>query len=505
MTHHMPGKLTIFAWFFLIAIIACEDSVAATLLAGVAKVDVTDREAGPVNDPLYVKALVLKNDSTTIVVATVDAVAIGEIGPIRNDYLETIRKQITEELGIPALNVLVNASHCHGIVCKDVDKRTVEAVKRASATLAPVTLGVGKGTENRIMENRRLRLKSGAEADIRHAYSLSPNEEVAAVGPVDPEIGIVRLDRLDGSTLALVYHFACHPIEGIPSGGNSADFCGFASKAIEESFDDDTMALFLQGCAGDVHPVLYKDVNRPRDAEPLGNLLALSTMRVARAIKTREDSRLQILHEVIELPIADLTPRIYALEAELDSLVNSLKGTSLNLETFLPLVVKYSLSDEFPSGESHRYLHDTLIGKDDWKRHDAINRQNLKQYVQNIHTMEQITRVQTNLALLRRHQTRNADAAKRVLQVEVLGVRIGECAIVTFPGEPVVEVGLNIKRQSPHEHTFVVGYTNGYIYYAPTAAQLSNTGSAQEDSDCLLAPQWQSVYEHKALEMLKRL
>ncbi len=46
---------------------ACVRSNAAQLLAGVAKVDITDRAAGPVNDPSYVKALVLKDGSTTVV------------------------------------------------------------------------------------------------------------------------------------------------------------------------------------------------------------------------------------------------------------------------------------------------------------------------------------------------------------------------------------------------------------------------------------------------------
>ena len=62
------------------------DAKAAQLLAGVAKVDITNRAAGPVNDPLYVKALVLKSNTTTAVLITVDVVAIGEIG-LRNDYL----------------------------------------------------------------------------------------------------------------------------------------------------------------------------------------------------------------------------------------------------------------------------------------------------------------------------------------------------------------------------------------------------------------------------------
>ena len=97
-----------------VGMLAHADATAGTLLAGVAKVDITRREAGPVNDPLHVKALVLKSDSTTAVLIAVDAVAIGEIGYIKNDYLPKVRARLRKELGISPTNVLVNASHCHG-------------------------------------------------------------------------------------------------------------------------------------------------------------------------------------------------------------------------------------------------------------------------------------------------------------------------------------------------------------------------------------------------------
>ena len=121
------------------------------------------------------------------------------------------------------------------------------------------------------------------------------------------------------------------------------------------------------------------------------------------------------------------------------------------------------------------------------------------------YTMEQLTRIRTNLALLRKHQTNNIAAAKRTIDVELLGLRVGDFVLLTFPGELSVQIGLNIKKKSPHEPTFVAGYTNGYIYYAPTAEQLRNVGGAQEDSDCLLAPEWQKLYEDKAVEMLREL
>ena len=493
-------------------------STPGQLWAGVAKVDITRTEsgadsdplyanidAGTINDPLYVKALALKKDTTAAVIITVDAVAIAEIGSIRNDYLANVRAQLNEELKIEATHVLINASHCHGVVCADIEQRTIQAVKEAWHSMVPVHVGAGIGHEDRIMENRRLKLKSGGEADVRHAYSLPPDEEVDGAGPVDPEIGILRLDRYDGRTLAVVYNFACHPIQGVPGGGNTADLSGFASRLIEESSGDGRIALFLQGCAGDINPVLYKDVDHPRDAEPLGNLLGLSAVRALRDIQTGEGEELKVVSETIELPRADLAQRIDAMQDQQLQLLQSLKGTTLNLKTFIPLMVKYHLSRDFPSYYSHSYLHEEMMGRDNLSRLDAENRRNLDLYIENIHTMEQLTRIQANMDLLRMHQAQNLAAGKDTVDVEVMGLRIGDFLLVTFPGELSVQIGLNIKRMSPHELTFVAGVTNGYIYYAPTAKQLENSGRAQEDSDCILAPEWQELYEGKAVEVLRKL
>ncbi|MCA9144452.1 MAG: hypothetical protein KDB05_16765 [Planctomycetales bacterium] len=478
---------------------------AAQLWAGAAKVDITDREAGPVNDTLYARALVIRNETTTAVIVAVDAVAIGEIGPIGNEYLGNVRSRLEQELNILPTNVMVNASHCHGIVCQDVDERTFQAIKQASEHMVPVKIGVGHGHEDRVQENRRLILKSGREADVRHAYSLPPDEEVAEVGPIDPEIGILRLDSMDGETVAVVYNFACHPIQGVPSRGNTADMTGFSSQVIEDNLSEGTIALFVQGCGGDINPISYKDVDHPRDAETLGNLLGLSTLKATRKIECREDGRLTVVNEICELPRADVAQRIIALEAEQQRLLQSLRGTSLNLKTFIPLVVKYRVSAEFPSYYSHRYLHEKALGRDDYDKLDAENRANIERYIQNIHTMELLSRNQTNLALLRKHQIDNLAAEKREIDVELVGLRVGEFVMTTFPGELTVRIGLNIKKASPHEHTFVAGYTNGYIYYAPTTDQLRNVGGAQEDSDCILASGWQEIYEAKVAEILSNL
>ena len=487
-------------------------------MAGVARADITGVAAEQTDDPLYAgidagrasdrlhaKALVLKGSATAAVIITVDAVAIAEIGSIRNDYLARVRAQLEEEFSVEAENVLINASHCHGVVCAEVEERTVQAVRAAWQNTVPVHVGVGSGHEDGITENRRLKLRNGGEADVRRAYSLPADEDIEAVGPVDPQIGILRLDRLDGQTLAVVYNFACHPIQGVPSGANTADISGFASQVIESNAGDDAIALFLQGCAADINPILYRDIGNPPDAEPLGNRLGLSVLRALRGIRCEPGAELGLINETIPLPRADLVESIASLEAERQRLLDSLKATSLNFKSFLQLLIKHRLSPEFPSYDAHRYLHEEAMGRDDLRRLDRQNRQHVQDYLENIQTMERLTRIAVNADLLKMHQARNAASGERELEAEVVGLRVGGFVLVAFPGELPVEIGLRIKKISPHEHTFVAGVTNGYLFYTPTAEQLQNRGGAQEDSDCFVAPEWQSRLESKAAQILRRL
>lgn len=478
--------------------------LAAGLKAGAAKVDITEK-SGPVNDLSYARAIAVSDGKTTVVLVGVDAVAIGEIGYIGNDYLGKVRDQLHKDLGIPPAHVAINASHCHSIVCKDVAERTVEAVKQAVARMVPVKVGAGVGQENRVQENRRFKLKNGREADSRHAYSIPPDEEIAEVGPIDPEIGLLRFDNDQGETIAVVYNFACHPIQGAAGGGNTADMTGFSSKVIEENLAEGAIALFVQGCGGDINPVRYKEVAHPRDGEMLGSLLGLSALLGIRKVQVEDSPELKVINESLELPRADLADRIAQLESEQQRLLKSLAGTSLNFKTFMELYDKYQRFEDHPSYYSHLYLTEKMLGREHLLKMDSINRANMEQYRKNIYTMEELTRLQANLALLKMHQAQNIAAGKRTVDVELVGLRIGNFKMLTFPGELTVRIGLNIKQQSPHDLTFVAGYTNGYIYYAPTTEQLLNVGGAQEDSDCILAPEWQPIFEKKALEILNRL
>lgn len=476
------------------------------LLAGTAKVDITRDPTVPPSDRMYARVLVLKQGDTTVALIGLDVVAIGGIGPIDNGYLGRVRSRLQAELGIHPDSVLVNASHCHGIVAADVDARTVQAVGQALKNLVPVQVGAGTGYEDRIMQNRRMTLKNQAQADVRHAYSVPSDNHVVSVGPIDPKIGVLRVDRMDHTTLAVVYQFACHPIMGTPAtAGNTADLTGYASRVIEENLGPGTVAVFLQGCGGDINPIGYKDVHHPRHAEPLGNRLGLSTLQAVRKIKPEASARLSCIREQIELPRGDTTERMIALQAEQSRLLKSLRGTTLNHKSYMALAWKYGLFPEYPSEAAHRYLHEKQLARTDWNQLDEENRRNMRDYLANIQTMEELTRIQTNLALLRKHNEAALAAGRKPIPVELMGLKVGDFRLVTFPGELTVQIGLNIQSAFAKPNTFVSGYTNGYIYYAPTSTQLQNTGYAQEDCDCILAPEWQPLFEKKAIAMLKAL
>jgi hypothetical protein len=265
-----------------------------------------------------------------------------------------------------------------------------------------------------------------------------------------------------------------------------------------------------------VTTVLYKDNNNPRDAEPLGNMLGISTLRALKSIQSTGNSKLKIITDTIDLPRrTDVQQRIDSLQAEQQRLLRSLANTSLNFKSFVPLYLKYSLSEDYPSYYSHRYMQEKNTGNNDLEDMDAMNRRYMEKYLRNIYAMERLTRIEANMSVLRQEQEVLKLVKEKTVKVEITGIRIGDFVLVTFPGEAVVQVGLNIKKTSPHKFTFVAGYTNeiadtnhplseeGSVGYAPTAEQYK--GEAYEDNATILAPEWQKIYEEKVLEILKKL
>ena len=491
-------------------------ATAGALRAGVARSDITtDAKGVVINDPLYAKALVLDDGRTKVAIIAMDVTAIGGrqvsqrmLDDVADDFLPKLRNRIQKELKIPGCNILINASHTHPpgrLLCDDAEQidRTFDAVSRAMQNMVEVKVGAGSGYENRMTMNRTLKLKDGKCWTVRHTNPCPPDEEVAGVGPIDPEIGILRIDRIDGRPLAVVYNFACHPLFGDARGAITANFPGVASKVIEENLGNGVMALFLQGAGGDIIDVLFKDFNRPRDIESLGTMLGLSTLKALKDIQTK-DVKLSVISETIMLPRrTDIPERIKSLQAKQTELLESLRFTSLDFKTFLSLYIKYSISSDYPSDYSYRYLQNEKISTDELAAMDSLNRRNIEKYLKNIYAMEKLARIRDNIATLKKHQAINDQSGEATIPAEVQGIKIGDCVLITSPAEVLVEVGLNIKKASPYAHTFVAAFSNGYMHYAPPEEAYSKGG--YEVTECLLGPEWQQIYEKKADEIIRRL
>ena len=487
-----------------------------SLRAGVAKSDITTNAKGAViNDPLYAKVLVLDDGKTQLAIIAMDTTAIdargitqGILKDVADDFLLKMRSRIHNELKIPTTNVLVNASHTHPpgrLLCDDAEQvdRTVDAVSRALQNMTAVKVGAGLGYEDRITMNRTLKLKNGQHWTVRHSNPCPPDEDVAGIGPIDPEIGIIRIDRMDNQPLAVIYNFACHPLFGDARGAITANFPAVASKVIEDNLGNDAMALFLQGAGGDIVDVLFKDFNRPRDIKPLGTMLGLSTLKTLRNIKTK-DAKLSVISETIELPRrTDIPERIESLQTEQNELLKSLIGTSLNFKTFLPLYIKYTLSSNYPSDYSYSYLKAEKAGNTELSSMDSFNTGKIDKYLKSIYAMEKLARIQDKITTLKKHQAINDESGRPTISAEVQGIKIGNCVLITSPTELLVEVGLNIKKDSPYKHTLIAAYSNGYMHYGPPADDYDKGG--YEVTECLLAPQWQQIYEKKADEIIRRL
>jgi neutral ceramidase len=299
--------LSLGAALFILAFLA-EPLSASGLEAGATQVDITPppglemygffnrikehRGATGTLDPLFARILVLQAADQRLAVVTLD------LGRTFNEaWLQRLRETARAESGVGAL--VVTASHTHsGPNILDVypDNRPPEweetaltrisgALRELTQHLEPARLGTGFGSAY-IGYNRR---KVDPEG---HVTMLWTNPEKVANGPVDSTVGVIRVDRADGSPLAILVNYACHPtVLGSDNQQYSSDFIGPMAATVAGAFEGKPVCFFLQGAAGDINPYF--------DGTPLakgglerrewtGRELGTEAARVAKAIKTAD-------------------------------------------------------------------------------------------------------------------------------------------------------------------------------------------------------------------------
>lgn len=234
------------------------DAVPLTNLeAGVAKVDITppisvplcgyaDRE-GPatgIRDPLYAVAVVFDDGKNRAALVTLDSIQV-----MQRDG-DAFRAAIEETSGIAPDHIIINTSHTHGspwfhtdeCYQREVTAKVAGAVSMAVDSLRPVSIGYGEGIIDFNINRRCI------DADGKCHSGLNPD------GICDHRVKVLRIDDGDSAEpMAVIVHAVCHA--NVFRDANTqitADFPGEAKAFVERSFGRKTMAMFLQGCSGDV-------------------------------------------------------------------------------------------------------------------------------------------------------------------------------------------------------------------------------------------------------------
>lgn len=301
---------------------AAQAATAASLKAGVARIDITpqgavwmsgyaarNKPSEGVLMPLWAKALAIEDGrGTRAVIVTTDLIGL----PM--ELTDLVAARAMEKYKLEREGLVFNASHTHtGPVVrgnlsvmesrqppfrealadyrKELEQKMLDVIGAALADLAPAELAFDSG-EVRFAVNRRQFTPKGVVIGV--------NPE----GPTDPRVPVVRVTSPAGRVRAILFGYACHNTTLTAEFYQlSGDYAGYAQAELEREFPD-AVALFVQLCGGDQNP-------NPRSkleyAEQHGRALAKEVARVARTKMQPAGGRIRAAYQLAALPFSPHT------------------------------------------------------------------------------------------------------------------------------------------------------------------------------------------------------
>ncbi len=269
-----------------IALLALISSGAwAEFRASVVRIDITPdrpqwllgyaaRQSTGVHDPLFHRIVALDDGRTQFYLVSTD---IALFSPA---FYDEFCAELKKQTGIERKSVWWTVTHTHSApelgppglakaflagrydhepdweYAKAVKQKLIDGIVEAKGKLAPARLRVGT-TRSTANINRRSRDPNG-----KIYLGLNPD------GPVDRQVGLLRLDRPDGTPIALIANYAMH---GTVLGGKnqliSGDAPGVVAAYVEQKLG--APMLYINGATGDIAPIysVYDDFKRVRIAE----------------------------------------------------------------------------------------------------------------------------------------------------------------------------------------------------------------------------------------------
>ncbi len=160
------------------------------------------------------------------------------------------------EVGVPGLpEVFMGERYKHAVdsaYTAFVEQKILEGVEQAEKQLVKAKMGVGWGHANANMNRRAI--------DVNGKASLGMDPD----GPTDRRIGLIRIDKEDGTPLVLISNYAIHGTAlGSPNLKISADVPGIVAEYVEKKLG--APMLFINGAAGNMAPI-YSTYPNPQSA-----------------------------------------------------------------------------------------------------------------------------------------------------------------------------------------------------------------------------------------------
>jgi len=144
-------------------------------------------------------------------------------------------------------------------------------------------------------------------------------------GPIDEEVGILRIDKLSGESKAVMVNYACHGTSlGARNNKVSPEWNGHMLDYIEKNIPGAT-AIFLPGASGDINPRFVGGldgyVDDLKKTEALGHEIGNEAVRVFKNIATAQPRNPEI-----RIVTGSITcPRGYA------ALMENFKNTTIDV------------------------------------------------------------------------------------------------------------------------------------------------------------------------------
>lgn len=235
----------------------------------------------------YARALAIEKNGDRALIICMDLCGFNA------DFIREVKASISGKTGLAPDAILINASHTHFIpgtqkwltwaphnrypdvnyLNKVVRPAMIGAAVEAASKLFPARLAFGRGT-TAIGVNR----------------SNKGSKE-----PYDNAVDVLKVESTDGKKQAILALTGCHPVygtKGIRHFTISSNYPGFMRSALEGSAAIPTMALFMQGCAGDINPVDDPEISGARLAEDVKKVLDTGMTPLNGGITFRMDSLL---------------------------------------------------------------------------------------------------------------------------------------------------------------------------------------------------------------------